>query len=79
MTTTTVPDTYLELEKDAQDLLFRSARTANAFTVARDLGAVGAAAGDHEEVAVRLRDHRRPDAGVARRNGDESAGAEAAV
>ena len=32
MTTTTFPDTYLELEKDAQDLLFRSARTANAFT-----------------------------------------------
>ena len=30
--TTTTPDTYLELEKDAQDLLFRSARTANAFT-----------------------------------------------
>lgn len=29
---TTTPDTYLELEKDAQDLLFRSARTANAFT-----------------------------------------------
>ena len=32
MTTTTLPDSYLELEKDAQDLLFRSARTANAFT-----------------------------------------------
>ena len=30
--TITTPDTYLELEKDAQDLLFRSARTANAFT-----------------------------------------------
>ena len=29
MTTT---DSYLELEKDAQDLLFRSARTANSFT-----------------------------------------------
>ncbi len=32
MTTTTLPDSHLELEKDAQDLLFRSARTANAFT-----------------------------------------------
>jgi len=32
VTTTTLPDSYLELEKDAQDLLFRSARTANAFT-----------------------------------------------
>ena len=32
MTATTLPDPYLELEKDAQDLLFRSARTANAFT-----------------------------------------------
>ena len=29
---TTTSDTLLELEKDAQDLLFRSARTANAFT-----------------------------------------------
>jgi 3-hydroxypropanoate dehydrogenase len=29
---TTTSDTFLELEKDAQDLLFRSARTANAFT-----------------------------------------------
>jgi 3-hydroxypropanoate dehydrogenase len=32
VTTIASPDTYLELEKDAQDLLFRSARTANAFT-----------------------------------------------
>jgi 3-hydroxypropanoate dehydrogenase len=30
--TSTPVDSYLELEKDAQDLLFRSARTANAFT-----------------------------------------------
>ena len=32
ITTTTRVDSYLDLEKDAQDLLFRSARTANAFT-----------------------------------------------